>query len=325
MAKKGLEARLVAPGDLGLFDALAATHGCFFDRNSWASLFGPSLQRIGLYDAGGSLRGGFCLYGQQRFGLRVLRNPPFTPQVGPFFEGRATNPAAKTDEQRAVVEAMAGYLASSGAAVVSLGLSLGVTDCLPFYWRGYKVIPHYTYRIDLKQSEEDLLAAMSVDRRNDIRKAQKDGLAVEEVSDVSELGSLVIGTFARKDKRFPREMMDPILQNYPPGQDSFCIISRYQGQPVAGVYVIFDSRSAYYLMGGYCGGAHHGAGPLAMYHAIMRAKSQGLGVFDFEGSIIPPIEKYFRGFGGQLTPVFGVHKAWLPLEMGLKLLKRELF
>ncbi len=68
--------------------------------------------------------------------------------------------------------------------------------------------------------------------------------------------------------------------------------------------------------------AQHGTGALAMlamWSAILKAKELGLKIFDFEGSVIPPIEGYFHGLGGVLKPVFGVHKAWLPLEMALKL------
>jgi len=322
---KGLTVRPLAVGEMEAYDRLAGEYGCFFDSIKWTNLFEPGILRLGIYDGGDNLRGGFCLYEERRFGLRVLRNPPFMPQVGPFFQQRATNPAARTNEQRAVVEAMAAYLDGSGAAVISLGLSLGVNDCLPFYWRGFKVIPHYTYRIDLKLGGDELLAAMSVDRRNDIRKAQKDGVAADEVLETGELRSLVLETFARKDKAFPREAMYSILQRFPPGNSSLCFISRNQGRPLAAVYVVFDSRVAYYLMGGYGEGAHHGAGTLAIHNAVLKAKVLGLEVFDFEGSIIPPIERYFRGFGGRLTSYFTVNKAWLPLEMALKLVRRPMF
>ena len=67
---------------------------------------------------------------------------------------------------------------------------------------------------------------------------------------------------------------------------------------------------------------HNGVGPLAMWVAILKAKEMGLQVFDFEGSIVPPIERYFRGFGGKLTPIFSVHKAWLPIEIGLKMMPK---
>ena len=87
-----------------------------------------------------------------------------------------------------------------------------------------------------------------------------------------------------------------------------------------------DSQTAYYLLGGYqAEERHHGAGALAVFEAIQHCREIGLKTFDFEGSVIPAIEKYFRGFGGQLKPYFSVNKAWLPLEMALKFGWRQYF
>jgi hypothetical protein len=307
---------------MGAWDSLAAQYGCIFDSLRWTSLFGQSLSRVGIYDAGGDLRGGFCLWEQRQFGMRVLRNPPYTPQVGPFYEPRASNPAARTDEQRAVVRAMAKYLSASRAAVVSVSLSQGVKDCLPYYWLGWKVIPHYTYRIDLAQGADSLLAALSKERRNDIRKAEKDGVGTELAAGGGPMRALVMQSYARREVPLPLAVTDVVLSGFPPGQNSYCLVAGANSRSVAGVFVVYDSRTAYYLMGGYADGAHHGAGALAMWHSILRAKGLGLDVFDFEGSVIPPIERYFRGFGGTLTPYFSVHKAWLPLEIVLKLSPR---
>lgn len=317
--------RVLCQGEHDAWRGLAISHGTVFDTLEWTNVFGGALRRVGVFDGGGSLRGGFCVFEERQLGLRVLRNPPFTRQTGPFFEPLATNPAARTDEQRAFVEVMASYLASTGAAVVSLGLSLGITDCLPFYWRGFKVIPHYTYLLDLNQSGEDLLAAMSPERRKNIRKADADGIIIRDCTDPETIGDLVRGTFRRNGKRFADRAMGAILDAIPPSNGSICKVAWEDGRAVAGVYVVFDARSAYYLMGGHAEHAHHGAGALAMWHAILAAKERGLRVFDFEGSVIPPIERYFRGFGGKLTPCFGVHRAWLPLEMALKLARRHLF
>ena len=322
MSGKALIVRPVALTDLEAWDGLAAKHGCIFDSLCWTGLFGSPLSRLGIYDAGEVLRGGFCVWEQRRFGVRVLRNPPYTPHVGPFYEPRATNLAVRTDEQRAVVESMADYLAASGAAVMSLGLSLGITDCLPFYWRGWKVVPHYTYRIDLGQDKEMLLAAMSTERRKNVRKSRADGVTVVETADTSIMRSLVMETFERQKISISLAEIDRIFSGFPPGENSYCFLSLLNGRPIAGVYVVHDTRTAYYLMGGYSDDAHHGAGALAMWHAILKAKELGLKVFDFEGSVIPPIERYFRGFGGALTPIFSVHKAWLPIEMALKMIPK---
>ena len=322
MAVKAFTIRPVDMSEIDAWDRLAVKHGCIFDTIRWTELFEASLRRLGIYDAGGTLRGGFCVWEQRKFGLRILRNPPYTPQIGPFFESRASNPAACTDEQRAVVQAMTEYLASTGAAVTSLGLSMGITDCLPFYWSGWKVVPHYTYRIDLTQTEDALLAAMSTERRKNVRKSNADGVIVEESADTSAMRSLIRETFERQKMSFDLTSTNRIFESFPPGQNSYCMLAQMNGHPVAGVYIAHDSRTAYYLMGGYSENAHHGAGALAMWHAILKAKEMGLQVFDFEGSIIPPIERYFRGFGGKLIPIFGVHKAWLAIEMGLKMIPK---
>ena len=39
---------------------------------------------------------------------------------------------------------------------------------------------------------------------------------------------------------------------------------------------------------------HHGAGALSMWGAIKCAKDLGIKYFDFEGSMVAQIERYFR-------------------------------
>ena len=67
------------------------------------------------------------------------------------------------------------------------------------------------------------------------------------------------------------------------------------------------------------------AAPMAMFACIRQARELGLEVFDFEGSMIPGIERYFRSFGGTLTPLYRVVKASLPIEWALKPFRRSIF
>ena len=99
----GLTAKVVPAEHLGRYDRLASAYGSIFDTVRWTSMFGSGILRIGLYDPGDNLRGGFCLAEQRRFGLKVLRGLPLTPQIGPFFEPHAANAAARTTEQRDAV------------------------------------------------------------------------------------------------------------------------------------------------------------------------------------------------------------------------------
>lgn len=319
MSKKDFSARSLEPRDLTVWDELAQRHGCVFDTLRWTEIFRPALRRIGIYDAGDRLRGGFCVYEQRKFGLRILRNPPYTPQIGPFFEPKANSPATRTDEQRAVVEAMAEYLSGARAALISLGLSVGWTDTLPFFWRGWKVVPHYTYRMPLAESEEDLAQRPAKQLRKHLRSLDVPEVTVAPMTDPEELVALVQATFARQGMELPPYTRE-ILAAFPVSDRAYGCEVRVGGRVLAARYVIYDATTAFALMGGHRSDARfNDAGALASWQTIREARRRGLATFDFEGSVIAPIERYYRGFGGQLTPRFTVHKAWLPIELGLHL------
>jgi hypothetical protein len=74
------------------------------------------------------------------------------------------------------------------------------------------------------------------------------------------------------------------------------------GRPQAVLYLIWDSESAYYLMGGADPALRtSGAMSLLMWEAIKHA-ARVTKAFDFEGSMIEPIERFFRAFGPRQTP-----------------------
>jgi hypothetical protein len=80
------------------------------------------------------------------------------------------------------------------------------------------------------------------------------------------------------------------------------------GRPHAGVYLVWDEGSAYYLMGGGDPEVRgSGATSLCLWHAI-RFASTVTASFDFEGSMIEPVERLFRAFGAEQTPYFAVSR-----------------
>jgi len=89
-----------------------------------------------------------------------------------------------------------------------------VIDMLPFYWAGFKVVPNYTYVLDLANSLDDILRGMSQTRRNDIVKAQRDGLSVRKISDVRVVRELVNATFRRQEKDFDASSLERVLVGY---------------------------------------------------------------------------------------------------------------
>ena len=74
-------------------------------------------------------------------------------------------------------------------------------------------------------------------------------------------------------------------------------------------YVVWDRRVAYYLMGG--GDPElrtSGASSLLLWEGIRRAHAEAE-AFDFEGSMLKPVERFFRAFGGRQSPYLHVSRA----------------
>jgi hypothetical protein len=312
--------------ELEAYDALARSHGTLFNRLEWISLFAGRMQPLGLFEDGGQMVGGVSLFRERRLGLTVFRRAPFTPTCGPFIEVKAQNPVTVLEVHRKALDCLIDYLEGHPRNLTMLPLDQRISDAMPFLWRGYKVVPKYTYLIDLSLSREQIIKNMSSIRRNDISKATRDGLVVQPTTDMGVVRDLVLATFGRQQKGIDRECLEAILFRYAKPVNSYAISTYRRGKPIATCFVVHDAQTAYYLLGGYdAQDRHHGAGALAVVEAILRAQELRLKTFDFEGSSIPPIEKYFRGFGGRLIAYYTVNRAWLPLEMLLKLRNREFF
>ncbi|MDY0149074.1 MAG: GNAT family N-acetyltransferase [Kiritimatiellia bacterium] len=326
MSKKKSIIRALAKADWAAWDALATQQGALFLQRDWLRLFEPALQAWGVFEAGGALMGGFTLYRERRWGLSVLRCAPFTPTCGPLIAAKTQNAVAILEERRNMLNCMRTHIEHEAPAICMLSLDSSVTDVLPFFWNGFKVVPNYTYLLNLSLTPEQIHLNMSPTRRNDISKAYRDGVDVRPAEDLSVVRDLVLATFGRQQKAVDRVGLDRILFEYAQPENSFTFIAYRGERPIAATFVIHDTQTAYYLLGGYkVAEKHHGAGAATVAAAIRHAQQLGLKMFDFEGSIIPPIERYFRGFGGRLTPYFTVNKAWLPIEMALKFRNRNRF
>ena len=73
-------------------------------------------------------------------------------------------------------------------------------------------------------------------------------------------------------------------------------------------YIVWDEHAAYYLLGGSDPDLRtSGAASLLMWEAIMRAR-RVTDVFDFEGSMLKPVERFFRAFGARQTPYLNVSR-----------------
>lgn len=201
-----------------------------------------------------------------------------------------------------------------------------IVDTQIYFWNRYKVIPNYTYQLDLNLNEEVIFNKFSSDRRNLIRKAKKDNVEIRRIYDMTIIKDIVLNSFERKKINLDIEFLNNILLNFSNSKNSVAFVAYLNNKPSACSFSIYHKDISYYLLGGYNSqNSHPGAGSLCIFESIKYLKKIGVKKFDFEGSMLKEIERYFREFGGELIPYYTINKAPFIIECGLKLLKRNSF
>jgi hypothetical protein len=196
------------------------------------------------------------------------------------------------------------------AAAFHQNFASTVPTCLPFIWAGYRAEVRYTYRLENLTFERVLWDGLAGNIRREIRKAVRQ-LQVREDTDIDRFHAVWAKTFQRQGLAAPDrarlERMDAACGRW--GARTMLFACDEADRVHAVAYLVRDRRTAYYLMGG--GDPQlrtSGASSLLMWEAISQARGFA-SVFDFEGSMLRPIERFFRAFGGRQTPYRRVSRA----------------
>ena len=265
---------------------------------------------VALVKKGESIVATMPYYLKRKFGFTVITQPPLTPTLGPWLRPSTAKYSKALSEQKELMELLIGQLPLYDRFTQHWNSNL--TNWLPFYWKGFKQSTRYSYLLADLSNEDNLWNGLQENIRREIRKAEnRFKLTVREDCHLDEFLELNKLTFERQKKIFPYP--DQFIRKL----DLTCserscrktfIATDQNGRNHAGVYIIWDQSTAYYLMGGGDPALRNsGATSLCMWRAIQHSANVTKS-FDFEGSMIRPIERFFRGFGAQQTQYFSITK-----------------
>lgn len=280
-----------------------------FQQPWWLDAVAPGRWGESTVERGGRIvaRLPFVVRGRGR--LRMLTMPPLTQTLGPWVEPSTAKPAnALSEEHVLLAELEAGLPA---AEVFDQHFSPTMLNALPFYWQGYRLELAYTYRLAALGSEEELWSGLRSSARSQIRKART-RVEVREDLGLDQLYAVWARMFDRLGRRPPLslaafERLDSACAAR--GARAMLFAQDDAGRIHAVAYTVWDEHAAYYLLGGGDPALRaSAAGSLLMWEAIMRARNV-TDLFDFEGSMIEPVERFFRTFGARQAPYLRVIRA----------------
>ena len=245
---------------------------------------------------------------------KVIGMPPLTPWLGIAFGPHPSESLPKRlAREHALIDELVTQLPSFDSIRVSFHPAFDYW--LPLSWQGFEQTTWYSYVLTDTSDEEALWANLQNNVRQNIRKARREGVTVESSDDLDAFWSLHHKTFLRQGLSIPydRSIVDRVDEACRTRDQRRILLARSaEGEPVAGAYIVWDSRTVYYLMGGADAESRtSGAASLTMWTAIQVAGELGK-AFDFEGSSLQPIERFFRSFGGFPRPYYELRKIASP-------------
>lgn len=305
--------RELAKTEYPLWDYLVCVSAqrSLFAQRWWMDIvtFGE-VQLLGCF-AQDRLLAGLPIWPCQTFGVRRLRQPPITPYWGPLLAPLAGDDITRTASELRILTAFAEALAPWQDIAMQFHPSL--TNWLGFARNHFRQMTRYTYRIDdwSRTSLEEATSHGSI--RSGIRRARKNGLISKDMVDPQIIAHMAGLTMGRQGLQ-----SSSILQNFWPtlfkaALEHQCLFTTavVDGPETicCAVASVWDDRCAYSIFGGTDPTYHKsGAWPLCIARGLEFARSVAP-AYDFEGSMLEPVEPFFRRFGGTLTPYFLVTRA----------------
>jgi hypothetical protein len=287
--------------------------GTLFHSTLWLEAADEPFQLLGCF-RGRELQGGFAM---ALLGARVagVPQPALTPYLGILFPKSNAKYVTELSTNKEISIALATFLKKNFDWIES-SFAPEVRDLQPFIWHGFDVDLHYTYRLSLNDLDS-VFDNMDARRRNKLVSAEKQGVTIEAGVEFGEIVRLCTKSFERQSLLATHTgaatRFEAALRRV--GRCKGFLARGAEGTPLGAVWIVWDDKRAYYLLGGYDHSERSNkAVSLALWRAIQfTAKDLKLLEFDFEGSVIPAVEQFFRKFGATLTPFYTIRSGHLGL------------
>jgi len=312
--------RYLNPDQYPVWDALvdAAAQGSVFTYSWWLQAVGNT--RVLGYFENDRLVAGIPLYSENKFGFTLCRMPPRCPAWGVVMapiEGKSVNVATREIE---LLRIFAKHLA--GQKIFFHLFPRSSQNWLPFYWNGFRQTARFTYVIDDIKNLDEVWDGLAHNIRGEIRKAERRGLEVRPCS-VADVSEAEVKTFGRQHMHQPSsegylERLFAAAAQHSSGE-CFAAVDA-DGRIHAANMVVWDRRTTYFFAGGADPELRTSGATSLLVWKLIQFAAERSSSFDFCGSVVPQIERFFRAFGGRQVPCHAIMKfpLWMRVVLAAK-------
>ncbi|WP_239618827.1 GNAT family N-acetyltransferase [Cohnella mopanensis] len=282
-----------------------------FDRDWWLDIVcgGADNWDVIIVEKGNEIVASLPYYKTKKYGFNLIQMPELTLTLGiwiqyPPNQKYATRLAYERELYLEIIEQMPDVDYSYQH------FNRNITNWSTFYWKGFRQTTRYTYVIEDLTQLDNVYANFKENIRDGIERAEQK-LKVIESDDVEQFYEMHSRNFNPKTLPIPYRFetlkrLDEELSKQNGRKILFAVDEA--GKIHSGIYLVWDSVSAYNLLGGE-DFTFRNSGPHAMliWHAIQLMSKQSV-QFDLYGGMHESVESFFRSFGAKQKPYFQISK-----------------
>lgn len=236
---------------------------------------------------------------EKKASVSILRTPALTPYIGPhIFFPHDLKESKKDNFEHEVTAAL--FEKMPDAKVWAVSLPPAQKQVGLYKEQGFDIQTRQTFLMPLDAGEADIFLRLNEDYRRNIRKAEAEIIITNEPAELPLLRQYLEATLDRKDVKmhYSAGLMQQLFNECNSRGTCALWVARKAGEVQAILWHVWDEERAYYLAGSRNPKVKDAKAMTALiWHAIKESKKMGKAIFDFEGSMDPGVEKFFRNFG----------------------------
>lgn len=249
-----------------------------------------------------------ALFVGKKFGQRTVRMMPMRIYDGVQLRNLEDSKFQKQEHEKlSVLRALEKYL-EANFAFHQISLQPGFTDIRSFQWSGAKVVPQYTYIVDLLTlSEENYTKSL----KEILRSAENSGLSAGacSVEDLVALHQISYERHSRQPPVLPDKLNGLLTALQSSGLLDIKCVRNKRGNAVAAMSWLRMNFDSFFYVAGTDAEAEKGTSHF-LYHEILKTEKElGKRSVDFCGANTPSINLFKSAFGPRLEIYFKIWRA----------------
>lgn len=281
----------------------------FLTYNWFNALFDKSKWNVVIAEKNEIILGFMPYVIESKKGFNIISTLPLTPYQGVFYNypenQKYTNKISFEKEVSTQIIASLPKIDSFTQNFIP-----EFNNWLPFYWKGFKQTTRYTYLLKDITNTDVVFKNFRENIRREIRKAEKQ-LVVSIHNNIEDLFNLKEQIYKSNNTTYPIPK-NILLNAYKHTKANHCgeLLKAVDenGNIHSYLFYVWDNTTTYYIHGATNPNFKtSGSMTLLLWQAINNNKHLTK-QFNFEGSMVESIERYFRAFGGELTPYYQISK-----------------